>query len=75
MTPATKTKVQRIPSQKMPNVAQVRYFNDADSALADRCVGILRKVYPNARAVRIGLPSPKGQLEVWLPKVESGRAR
>jgi hypothetical protein len=69
------SKVQRIPSQKMPNVAQVRYFNDADSALADRCVGILRKVYPNARAVRIGLPSPKGQLEVWLPKVESGGAQ
>jgi hypothetical protein len=41
MTPATKTKVQRIPSQKMPKVAQVRYFNDADSALADRCVDVL----------------------------------
>jgi hypothetical protein len=66
------SKVQRIPSQKMPDVAQVRYFNDSDSALADRCVGILREVYPNARAVRIGLPSPKGQLEVWLPKVEHG---
>jgi hypothetical protein len=62
-------KVQRIPSQKMPDVAQVRYFNGADTGLAQRCVGILKKVYPNARAVRIGLASPQGQLEVWLPKV------
>jgi hypothetical protein len=62
-------KVQRIPSQKMPDVAQVRYFNGADAAMAQRCVEILRKAYPNARVVRIGLPSPKGQLEVWLPKV------
>jgi hypothetical protein len=69
-TAEVESQVQRIPSQKMPNVAQVRYFNDFDSVLADRCVGILRKAYPNARAVRIGLPSPKGQLEVWLPKVE-----
>jgi hypothetical protein len=62
-------KVQRIPSQKMPDVAQVRYFNGADAAIAQRCVGILKKVYPNARVVRVGLPSPQGQLEVWLPKV------
>jgi hypothetical protein len=60
--------VQRIPSQKMPDVAQVRYFAAADEALADRCVGILKQAYPDARAVRIGLPSPKGQLEVWLPR-------
>jgi hypothetical protein len=60
--------VQRIPSQKMPDVAQVRYFDAADEALANRCVSILKQAYPDARAVRIGLPSPKGQLEVWLPK-------
>jgi hypothetical protein len=60
--------VQRIPSQKMPDVAQVRYFDAADEALAKRCVAILQQAYPDARAVRIGLPSPKGQLEVWLPK-------
>lgn len=63
--------VQRIPSQKMPVVAQVRYFNEADAAMARRCVELLRKVYPNANAVRVGLPSPKGQLEVWLPKFGS----
>jgi hypothetical protein len=63
-------KVQKIPTQKMPDVGQVRYFNESDLAIADRCVGILRKAYPDARVVRIGLPSPKGQLEVWLPKVK-----
>jgi hypothetical protein len=60
--------VQKIPSQKMPDAAQVRYFNASDEALANRCVGILKQAYPNARVVRIGLPSPKGQLEVWLPR-------
>ena len=60
--------VQRIASQKMPEVAQVRYFNAADEALADRCIAILRQAYPDARAVRVGLPSPSGQLEVWLPR-------
>jgi hypothetical protein len=70
-TAKVENEVQRIPSQTMPDVAQVRYFNEADAAKAQRCVGILKKVYPNARVVRIGLPSPKGQLEVWLPKVAS----
>jgi len=60
--------VQRIPSQKMPDVAQVRYFAAADEALANRCIAILKQAYPDARAVRIGLPSTKGQLEVWLPR-------
>jgi hypothetical protein len=60
--------VQRIPSQKMPDVAQVRYFDAADEALANRCIAILRQAYPGARAVRVGLPSPSGQLEVWLPR-------
>ena len=44
-------------------------FNESDLAIANRCVEILRKAYPDARVVRIGLPSAKGQLEVWLPKV------
>jgi hypothetical protein len=65
------SKVQKIPTQKMPDKAQVRYFNESDLAIANRCVGILREAYPDVRVVRIGLPSPKGQLEVWLPKVKS----
>jgi hypothetical protein len=64
------SKVQKIPTPKMPDTAQVRYFNESDLAIANRCVEILRESYPDARVVRIGLPSPKGQLEVWLPKVK-----
>ena len=67
-TANVETQVQKIPPQKMPDTAQVRYFNASDEALANRCVGILKQAYPNARVVRIGLPSPKGQLEVWLPR-------
>jgi len=61
--------VLKIPTQGVPDVAQVRYFNESDLTIANRCVGILRKAYPDARVVRSGLPSQKGQLEVWLPKV------
>lgn len=67
-TANVESQVQKIPTQKMPDVAQVRYFNASDEAFATRCVEILKQAYPNASAVRIGLPSPKGQLEVWLPR-------
>jgi hypothetical protein len=61
-------RVERVPSARMPTVAQVRFFNDGDQALAQNCLAILKEKYPNARIVRIGLSSPAGQLEVWLPK-------
>jgi hypothetical protein len=61
--------VEKIPSAKMPAGGQVRYFNDADLPLARKCVDILKNKYPSIRAVRIGLSSPRGQLEVWMPKV------
>ena len=67
-TANVESQVQKIPTQKMPNVAQVRYFNASDEAFANRCLLILKQAYPNARAVRSGLSSPKGQLEVWLPR-------
>jgi hypothetical protein len=60
--------VRLIPSQKMPEVAQVGYFAAADEVLANRCIAILKQAYPDVRAVRIGLTSPKGHLEVWLPR-------
>ena len=62
------SQVQKVPTQTMPDVAQVRYFNASDEAFANRCLEILKQAYPNARAVRSGLSSPKGQLEVWLPR-------
>ncbi len=61
-------KAQLIPSEKMPELAQVRYFNTSDLDRANKCLGILKSAYPNSRIVRIGLPSPEGQLEVWLPR-------
>ncbi len=67
-TANVESQVQKIPTQKMPDVAQVRYFNASDEVFANRCVEILKQAYPNARVVRIGLPSPKGQLEIWLPR-------
>jgi hypothetical protein len=67
-TADVESQVQKIPTQKMPDVAQVRYFNASDEAFANRCVEILKREYPSARVVRVGLPSPKGQLEVWLPR-------
>lgn len=61
--------VEKIPSAKMPSGPQVRYFNDADLVLARKCVDILKNKYPAIRVVRIGLSSPQGQLEVWMPKI------
>ncbi len=63
--------VERIPSPKMPDTAQIRYFNASDADIANRCADILRRDYPDARVVRIGLNSPAGQLEVWLPKIKA----
>lgn len=64
------SKVENIPTEKMPGTAQVRFFNAGDADLANKCLAIFKQTYPNAHAVRIGLPSPQGQIEVWLPKVK-----
>jgi hypothetical protein len=60
--------VEPIPSAKMPNHAQVRYFNASDLGTATKALTILRTLLPNAELMHIALPSPNGQLEVWLPK-------
>ncbi len=67
-TANVESQVQKISPQNMPNVAQVRYFNASDEVFMNRCVEILKQASPDARAVRIGLPSPEGQLELWLPR-------
>jgi hypothetical protein len=64
------TKVERIPSAKMPSSPQVRFFNAADQDLANQCRDHLKAAAGiDARVVRIGLAAPAGQLEVWLQKV------
>lgn len=64
-------KVERIPTAKMPPTPQVRFFNASDAALAEKLLAIFKQTYPKARVVRIGLPSPPGQIEIWLPKAGS----
>ncbi len=61
-------KVERVDSAKMPRRAQIRYFNVADLPVARRALAQLTPLFPDAALVRIALPSPPGQLEVWLPK-------
>jgi hypothetical protein len=63
--------IDKLPTEKMPDTTQVRFFNASDAELANRCLIIVQQRYPNARVVRIGLPAPAGQLEVWLPKVKA----
>lgn len=64
------TKVERIPTSKMPSTPQVRFFNAGDQALANTCRDRLKAATGiEARVVRIGLVAPAGQLEVWLQKV------
>jgi hypothetical protein len=60
--------IEQIDSAKVPRNAQVRYFNAEDKPKAEQAVQKLRSVFPNAQLVQIGLPAPKGQLEVWMPR-------
>ncbi len=61
--------VEVVDNSKMPKTAQVRYFNDSDKPSAEKAVSLLKRQFNSANIVRVGLPAPSGQLEVWLPKV------
>lgn len=63
--------VQSIASTKVPNNAQVRYFNVEDAPRAKLALAELQKIYPAAQLVKVGLPSPSGQLEIWLPRANA----
>lgn len=61
--------VEKLDSAKMPSRAQVRYFSEKDRAKAEAVVEQLKaQGYASAAPVYIGIASPPGQLEVWLPK-------
>lgn len=62
-------KVEKIPSAKMPRAPQVRYFNEGDKSKAEEVAAALKSARLQAEVVRIALPAPVGQLEVWLPRV------
>jgi hypothetical protein len=62
--------IEPVDSSHMPRIAQVRYFNENDKVLANKALTELKKLYPTAVLVRIGLPAPSGQIEIWLPGVQ-----
>jgi hypothetical protein len=64
------SKVETVDSARMPKAAQVRYFNESDKPMAEGALREFQKQFPNASIVRIGLPAPSGQLEIWLPKAQ-----
>lgn len=61
-------RVEAIKHENMPNRPTVRYFNAEDSTIAERVLAQFKKVFPDAIAVPVTLPAPRGQVEVWLPK-------
>lgn len=65
---AVSSDLEKISHEMMPKVSQVRYFNDSDKAKADQVLGIVRRLSPDAITVRLGLPAPAGQIEVWLTR-------
>jgi len=66
---AVTTSIEKIDGSYMPRLAQIRYFNDIDKPLALRALQELQKYFPDASLVKVELPAPVGQLEVWFPKV------
>lgn len=60
--------VEAIPTNKMPSTPQVRYFNAEDLELAQAASQVLQGQDLRAKVVRISLPAPKGQLEIWLQR-------
>ncbi len=60
-------RIQSLDARKIPDHAEVRYFNSEDEEKAAQARTKLLATYPDVRIVRVNLPSPKGQLEVWLP--------
>jgi len=60
--------IEKLKSSQMPVVTQVRYFNDSDKNMADLILKSLRELKPDAVSVRVGLPAPQGQIEVWLTR-------
>ena len=62
------SKVQRVEPTLMPKSSQIRYFHDADKVKADELQIALKATHPELTIVRLGIPAPTGQLEIWLTK-------
>lgn len=61
--------IESIDSSKMPRIAQVRFFNESDREQAQKAANALKLQFPDISVIRLNIPSPIGQLEVWLPRV------
>ncbi|WP_310596723.1 hypothetical protein [Aeromonas aquatica] len=61
--------IESIDSSKMPRIAQVRFFNESDREQAQEAASALKSQFPDISVIRLNIPSPMGQLEVWLPRV------
>ncbi|WP_256081067.1 hypothetical protein [Massilia sp. YIM B04103] len=64
--------VESIDSSKMPRLAQVRFFNENDRDLATQAAAQLKGQFPDISILKLRLPAPAGQLEVWLPRSVGG---
>jgi hypothetical protein len=60
--------IESVDSAKMPQTTQVRYFNAADLPAATKVATQLSAYASDVKLVKLGLPAPQGQLEVWFTK-------
>jgi hypothetical protein len=63
--------VEKLAAAKLPKQAQVRYFRPEDKQKAEGVLATLKDRYPDAKLVALRLPSPPGQVEVWLPRANA----
>lgn len=59
--------IDKIPSDRVPKTAQVRYFNEVDRPAAEAALAKVKDRFPASVVRKVGLPAPAGQIEVWLP--------
>lgn len=64
-----------VPERLLPATAELRYFHAADAEAAQALLESLRPHEPAARLVRVRLPAPRQQFELWMPQQLHGSAR
>ena len=67
--------IERTDNAQTPDKPQVRYFNEADKQNAMKVLDTLKQKYPDAVLVPLKIPAPIGQVEVWLPRVQTQPTR
>lgn len=59
----------------MPRITQVRYFNEADRAAADRAAAVIKQTYRDVQVVRIGCLPRRGSLRFGCLAGRASRGR